>query len=188
MRTKIFWITSLVFGLISCTPPAETATAAASSTPILPTSTALPRYTAAPRMTNTPRTPRIELLRSNLLDAVASELLGIEHVSSVSRVRFNEGALEIKLETKSLSQDQLTEVSWVVVRMFSTQLVGIGKETLEAVAGGPPAIALTIFTAEGNYRYESVTDWDTLTRLAAKTISSEEWMVLSEAKYGPSGD
>jgi hypothetical protein len=147
-----------------------------------PTNTPKPTSTKRPTPTRTPA-PSVDEVRENLLDAVAQDLSTFQDIESVSVIRFNEGALEIELKTVWASRDRQPDVSWEIVSFFAGAFAGFDKENLELVAGGPFSIALTTYSTDGNYRYQSVTDWDTLQKLSDKSISFDEWSSAANAGF-----
>lgn len=147
-----------------------------------PTNTLEPTATTQPTLTATPA-PSVDEVREQLLDAVVSDLASFEEVEEVTLVRFAEGMLEIELKTVWASQDSQPDISWTVIRTFSDAFADFDKDNLELVAGGPFVIALTTYSMNGDYRYQSVTDWDTIQKLASKSISFEEWTTAAQAGF-----
>jgi hypothetical protein len=198
MKTRITIVTLCAVILAACAPPAPSAdeinTAIAQTEAAKPTETRLP--TDTPRPTNTPKptstkrptatktpAPSVEEVRQKLLDAVVSDLSGFEDIEAVSLVRFNEGALEIEVKTKWASQDRQPDVSWTIIGAFADAFSGFDKENLELVAGGPFTFSLTTFSSRGDYRYQSVTDLETMLKIANRSISYDEWVTAAEAAF-----
>ena len=147
-----------------------------------PTRTPSPTRTPAPRATSTPARS-LEEIRQGLIDAVVKDLSNFSEVESVSLVRFNEGALEIEIKTVWASQDRQPDISWTIVQQFSGSLADSDQGTLETIAGGPFVIALTTYSTDGGYRYQSLTDWATIEKLGSKSISYTEWVVAAGAGF-----
>jgi len=188
MRIQFIGILLCLLSLIACAPLAdyiwETQTVHPAATFSAESSNGL-KTTLTPHPTRTRllRDVRIEELRPSLLQAVASGVADLEDVDSVTYTRFHNGALELVLRTKSAEPDDQGEVSWIVLNMFAEPLARVGQDTLEAVTGGPFNIALTVYSIDGSYRYRSVTDWETLLRVAQEAISYEEWQSFTGAGF-----
>lgn len=163
----------------------------------MPTATAQPTNTPIPAATNTPKptntaeptnpTPKpttdINELRTQLLDAVATDVGNILDVQSVTLTRFNKGVLEIELKTRWASRDSQADVSFAVIQPLAKSFAAFNRDGLETVAGGPFAIHLTTYSTDGNYRYQSTTDFDTLTKLANRSMSYAEWVAAAGAGF-----
>jgi len=147
-----------------------------------PTSTPKPTATPKPMFTQTPK-PSLEEVRKNLLTSIIDGLSEFTDIESVTSARFNNGALEIELKTIWASQERQPVVSFTIVKSLSEAFAKLNKENLEVVVGGPFTINLTTYSVYEEYRYTSVTDWDTLVKLAKKSISFEEWVLLSSAGF-----
>jgi hypothetical protein len=59
-----------------------------------------------------------------------------------------------------------------------------GSDALMRLGGGDDFIIhITTYSANGDYRYQSDTDFDTLMKLHDKQITYEEWVVASNAGF-----
>lgn len=193
---QISTVLLLFISILSACAPSETAiqTALAQTQSAKPTETELPTSTpaltetSAPTDTSRPEAtatsaPSVDEVRQKLLAAVVSDLSNIEDVDSVTLTRFNEGALELEIKTVWASQDRQPDASWNIVRIFADVFSTFDKTNLERVAGGPFSILLTTYSVDTEYRYQSQTDWDTIQKLASKSMSYEEWIVASGAAF-----
>jgi hypothetical protein len=147
-----------------------------------PTNTPKPTATKRPTPTKTPA-PSMDELRQGLLDALVSDLGNIFDVESVSVVRFNDGALEIELKTIWASKDHQPDVSWELIQVLAPVFAEANEKTVNTLAGGPFVLALTTYATDGDYRYQSSTDYDTLQKIASKSMSHDEWIVAAEAGF-----
>lgn len=169
--------------------PADTVTPAATTTaaPTL-TNTAAPSATAQPTATATRQplgtpTQTWEEYRTQFLDVVTSDLANVSDVETVTVVRFNSGKLEIELKTKWASQDSQPDVSYKVILFLASGLEHLQKSTLDFAAGGPFEIALTTYSTLGDYRYQSLTDYPTMLKVAHKAITYAEWVAAANAGF-----
>ncbi len=197
---KALLIISL-FTISACTPSAPAAptadlgavqtravqTAFAQQTKDVPTATVEPTKpinTALPTVTLTKQATMADM-RQSIVDAVITDLATFEDVESVSVARFNNGVLEIELKTVWASQDRQPDVSWKIISAFAGAYGKVPKTNMFRIAGGPGpfAIQLTTYSTDGGYRYQSVSDWDTLAKLASKSMSYEEWVTTSGAGF-----
>jgi hypothetical protein len=161
------------------------ATAKAGLTEIAPppvTIISLP--TAVPPPAETPRpTTHFDEVRQNLLNAIMADVSKYSGVKSVTQTRFNKGVLEIELSTKWTSQESQPDVSFAAIQALADSFATYDRDVLEYLAEGVFKIHLTTRSSTGDYRYQSVTDWDTLKNLANRAISREEWVRAAGAAF-----
>jgi hypothetical protein len=182
MKWNLVLLFSLSYFVIACSS-GPTAPATIISLP-----TAIPQPTDTPKPASTPKpTPALAIdvkeFRKKLIDAVVADVSGYEGVQNVTVARLNNGVLEIELKTRWASQDSQPDVSFTVIRALAVSFAPLDRDTLEYVAGGPFQIHLTTYSADGNYPYHSVSDWETLNNLATKGISHEEWVTAAGAAF-----
>lgn len=164
------------------TAAVETAFAGMTSNAPEPTNTPAPTWTPRPTVTNTPA-PSVDEVRVQLIDAIISDLSNIDDVEVVNLVRFNAGTLEVEVKTLWASQDTQPDVSWQIVSYFSEAFADFNRDGLERVGGGPFVLSLTTYSTRGDYRYQSLTNWDTLKKIGGKSISYEEWVTVAGAGF-----
>ena len=184
-----FLVLTLPLILIACSsgpsPEQIEATANARLTEIAPppvTIISLPT-TAAPATETPGPATHFEEVRNNLLNAVVTDVSGYAGVKNVTLARFNNGMLEIDLTTKWASQDSQPAMSFTVIQALADSFGTLDRDVLEYLAEGSFKIHLTTHSANGDYRYQSMTDWDTLKNLANKAISQEEWAKAAGAAF-----
>jgi hypothetical protein len=161
--------------------PTPTYTSRPSETP-KPSDTPNPTATSGPTVTQTPQ-PGLDELRQQLLGAVPDTLSNVVDVDRVTLARFRDGALEIELKTKWAGRIRQAAISYTASRALAGVFAKLDRDRLEAAAGGPFAISLATYSAGGDYRYRSVSDWDTIQKLASKSIGYEEWVVLANGGF-----
>ncbi len=157
-------------------------TSTSTSTSIPPTETQIP----VPTNTNTPETSPEEL-RENFKEGVESliTVMGGDDLSAINMIKLEENVFEIELKTKWASQDRQPDVSYVIIQLIST---------FASTWSDPENVFLTIlpdgfnvhlvtYSTDGDYRYESFTDFKTLQAINEKTISYNEWVTASNAGF-----
>ncbi len=184
-----FLLLALSLILIACSSGSSQeqleATANARLTEIAPPAvTIISLPTAIPAPAETPRpTTHFDEARQNLLKAVETDVTGYSGVKNVTLARFNNGVLEIELTTKWTSQDSSRDVSFAVIQALADSFATFDRDVLEYLAEGVFKIHLTARSSTGAYRYQSVTDWDTLKNLANRAISREDWVTAAGAAF-----
>jgi hypothetical protein len=109
----------------------------------------------------------------------------VSDVESVTVIRRGQESLEIELRTVWASKDRQADVSYQVMRVLSDVFADTTEgKALNFVTGKPKhfSISLITFSTDGDYKYSSLTYFDTLKKLHNKQITYEEW--LAEAKAG----
>lgn len=113
---------------------------------------------------------------------------GVETLGDVERVnlvRFLEGVMEVELNTKWASRDSQPEVTWAVV----TGLASVAEDDMDiawrkkAVDSEDFTLLLRTYSTNGDYRYQSETDYDTLMKLANRSMSYDEWVEAANAGF-----
>lgn len=111
----------------------------------------------------------------------------IEKVDGVERVNIIERGeyLEIELMTMWASRDNQPEVSFDVVTMVFAEIFGgvTQAKATNFVTGDSFAVHLVTYSADNEYPYESLTDYDTLVKLKDRQISYEGWVNTSNAHF-----
>jgi hypothetical protein len=146
---------------------------------VVVTATATPR----PPATATPERT-MEDYQSGLAEAIVSDLEGLSDVERVNLVRWSEGHLKIELQTLWASRDRQEEVSWTVTRLLADPLADVSETQRLSLTGSKElTIELTTYSTNGDYRYQSETDFSTLVRIANRSISREEWIQAANAGF-----
>jgi hypothetical protein len=141
------------------------------------TPTPTPRATATPERT-------MEDYQSEIGEAIISDLEGWDDVQRVNLVRWGEGWVEIELETSHYTRDTQPQVSWDVASIFAEAFAEMSEGQRVALAGSEDfTMRLTTYSAEGDYRYRSETDFDTFVKLSNRSIGYEEWVQAANAGF-----
>lgn len=136
-------------------------------------------------------TPGIDPAAQGLLDEVVASLegdvvgLGLSDApDTVTSARFGNGALELELRTRWASQDRQAETSFKVIGSLATTLGGYSEAELSAFAGGASfEVVITTYSVDGQYRYQSLTDYATLSALADGQIDNAGWAAAASAGF-----
>jgi ABC-type oligopeptide transport system substrate-binding subunit len=197
-RLKLLLLALLICLLAACTPSAQAVqTAIAKTQATLPTiaisntpeplSTSEPKYTKAPtkRPTNT-ATPQYEKTIDAAIIQIRDYLkLGVSDIDSITTLRKGNDSLEIELRTIWASKDRQPNVSFEAIQLLAITFANLREgQALNFVTGNPQhfSILLTTYSVDGNYKYSSLTYYDTLVKLYNKQITYSEW--VNEAKAG----
>jgi hypothetical protein len=201
----------LVFILSACGPSSEqiqaaiekTRVAAAAATASVPTATATvtkqPTRTIAPTSTPSPIPSQtnepvivptatdaagIEENRSKIKEAVSLIAESSSDIQSVDMVRFVDGTFEIEAKTKWASRDRQADVSYELIKLFAYAYCRYDEKTITEKLGADTfAIKLVTYSTNGDYRYESFSNYALLYQVYEKTISHEEWIKAAGADF-----
>ena len=165
------------------TTPATTTTTPATTTPPPATTTTTP--TLPPTTVTTEidvdevRADFVDMIRRGL-EADTGELGEFERVDVIHMD--GEGTLEIEGHLVWSSKDRQPESNWESIAFLS-----LFAEVLEATPvnlfGGEPMIHIITVSTDGDHRYESLTDWETLTGVADRLIGFDGWVERSDAGF-----
>lgn len=207
MNFRIIVLVCSVFLLVGCQPSAEDIERAIAQTqaalPPTSTSTQVPLATNTPRPTATARatststkeptalptntsTPDSVKIIEKVIADLSDLLLNYADVSSITTIRRGELSFEIEAKTKYSSQSNQPDVSFQIIRMLAEIFAPLGEgKALNFVKGDPEhfSISLTTYSEDGDYKYFSQTDFDTLVNLYKKQITYEEWVIESGAGF-----
>lgn len=168
---------------------AFTATPEPSSTPT-GTSTTEPTNTFTPIPTNTTlptHTPTltIEERRLQFTQIMATAILElVADVESVSMARIENDRFEVELQTRWASRDRQPAVSYDVIRLIAGLMANVPADELTILMDDSLfSVYLVTYSTDGEYRFMSTTDYDTLKRINDLAISYEEWLDLSNAGF-----
>jgi hypothetical protein len=143
--------------------------------------------TATPRPTRRPTaTPErtMEDWQSEMAEAIISDLEGFSDVERVNLVRWDEGLLEIEVQTQWASRDNQPEVSWTIIATFAEPLADMSEGQRMALTGSEDlTVKLTTYSTDGDYRYRSETDFSTLVKLKNRSMSYDEWVQAANAGF-----
>jgi hypothetical protein len=200
----------LVFTLAACTSPsptqpqsaietavAGTVAAQASPTPlpsytptVTPSPTIRPTKTFHPSTVQARRTPTKKPVES--LEEIRADFIGIMvdvlerhfEIDRVNMARFDHGVFEMELYTGLAARDSQPPISYGVVQTLAAALADWEDRNIAALAGGSDfSFNLTTYSTDGDYRYQSETDLETLRKVNQRAISYEEWVEASGAGF-----
>jgi hypothetical protein len=150
-----------------------------------PTNTYTPKPTYTRGPTNTPPKTREEI-RSEFVQLWADYLpVSVSDVETITTSRINNGRLEIELKTMWASEDRQANVSYEIIQALAEILVdGMPPKTAAEIVGSDEFIVdLVTYSTNGDYRYESTTNYDTLLKVHNKSITYDEWVATSNAGF-----
>jgi hypothetical protein len=142
-----------------------------------------PSRTPTPRATATP-TRSMADIQADVADAFVRDLEEFDDVERVNVVRFAPGRMEMELYTVWASQDSQPNVSWTIVTTLASALADLTPGQRINLTGSEELVfALTTYSTDGDFRYQSETDFATLEALASRSMSYEEWLAASGAGF-----
>jgi len=181
----------LMLLLVACAPSvSQIQTAVAKTQAALPTitltNTQEPTPTSIPtKLPTITVPPQVQKTLDAILVDIAAMLKIAEGVDSVTTIRPGNDSLEIELKTMWASKDMQPNVSFEAIQLLAL-VFGNASESkaLNFVTGNPQhfSILLTTYSVDGEYKYSSLTYYDTLIKLYNKRITYDEW--VNEAKAG----
>jgi len=183
----------LIFLLSACAPsPQSIQTTIAQTQAALPTvaltDTTEPTSTLTPteRPTNTALPQTDKTIEAIVNFDIAGMLEKLGDVETVTTVRAGSESLEIELRTQWASQDRQPDVSYEAIRSLAIVFGGASEDKdLLFVAGNPQhfSILITTYSVDGEYKYSSLTYYDTLVKILNKQITYDEWVKASGAGF-----
>lgn len=188
-RTSIVLLTLLLVACAPSTSQIQTAIAQtqAASPIVALTDTPEPTSTITPtkRPTNTALPQADKTIETIIHIDIEDMLEKLEDVETVTTVRPGSESLEIELRTQWASKDRQPDVSYEAIRLLANVFGGASEDiALMFVAGHPEhfSVLLTTYSVDGDYKYSSLTYYDTLVKLNNKQITYDEW--VNEANAG----
>lgn len=166
---------------------APTTTAATTTTTTATTTTQAPTTTT---QASTTTAVDVDAVRADILDVVVG---GLEDATGtagefdrVDVILFDTGVLEIEGHLLWASEDRQADSQWQSIVFVATLLAGGILEKGQAVNlfdGADPRIHMVTVSVDGDYRYESLTDWDTLVAVGARSLGFEGWVEAAGAGF-----
>lgn len=112
---------------------------------------------------------------------------GLEAIEKVTVVRFSSpGVFEIEVHSRWDSEDLQPNISYDMIVLLAKEMIdgGLTREEGITLGGGEDFVVhITTYSALGEYRYQSDTDYETLTKLNNKQMSYEEWVTAANAGF-----
>lgn len=144
---------------------------------VTPTPTPAPPATATPERTT-------EDWQSEMGEAIISDLEGWDDVQRVNLVRWSQEGVEIELHTVWASRDNQPEVSWDIVSVLSEVWADMTEGQRVNLTGSEDfTMRLVTYSTDGDYRYVSETDFDTLVKVNNRSMGYEEWIQAANAGF-----
>jgi hypothetical protein len=164
----------------------KTNTPTETETPV-PTETETPMPTETSRPTKTlTSTPDQEELIQELIDSLVEVIETYTDVESVTTIRKGDESFEIEVKTLWASKDRQPSVSFQIIQVLADVFGGTTEaKALNFVKNNPEhfSVLLTTYSAGGDYKYSSLTYYDTLVKLKNKQITYDEWVADSGAGF-----
>ena len=110
---------------------------------------------------------------------------GLEEIEKINLLRFNDaGVLEIEILAVYSSQDNQPFISYKIIAWLATAWTPLPEDYFNLISGGESfAVQITSYSSDGDYPYQSVTNYETLQLLENKEISYEEWVSASNGGF-----
>lgn len=132
------------------------------------------------------KTPNAEILIQTVIDGLSEAILKYTDTKVINTFRRGTMSLEIEVKTKWASKDSQPDVSYEIIKVLS-DVFGQSTEAkaLNFVKGNPDhfSILLTTYSTDGDYKYQSLTYYDTLVKLYKKQINYDEWVQETNAGF-----
>ena len=93
-----------------------------------------------------------------------------------------EGTLEIEGHLQWASRDRQADSHWASM-VFLAEVFGLFEDKPLGAFGGEPLIHIVTVSSSGDYRYESVTNWDTLIGIFERQVGFDGWVEASGAAF-----
>jgi hypothetical protein len=161
------------------TTPTTTTTAPTTTTTTVPTTTT----TTAPT-TSTEPPPNVDELRENAIDVIVTGFEDWEW-ERVDVIYFDEeGTFVIEGQLVWASESRQENTHWESVQLLA-EWVGAVEPPEAAVwaFGGPPIVHLTTTSDDGNYRYQSWTDYESFVEIVNRRMGMDDWKEASDAGF-----
>lgn len=163
-------------------PPTLTATRTPRPPTITPTRTRYPTNIAPAEQTAT-----IQAYRDGFIEIVKNDLIRNIDMKELTMIRADDGLLEIEFITLWASRDNQPMESYNMIRFLAQDIdpSQVSQRDLAYITGGAGLfrISITSMSVDGNYRYHSLTDYDTLKDIHDQAISYDEWVAAAQAGF-----
>jgi hypothetical protein len=205
---KFILLTCCIFLLVGCQPSAEdiekaiaqtqeadqskeTSTQIPVATPedtlIVPTFTSQPTITKQPTAQPTKTsTPDVDTLIEDLIVDISDVILEYTDVESITTIRKGSKSFEIEVRTMYASKDRQPDVSFQIIKLLAEIFGDVDEDRLiNLVEGDTPhfSVSLTTYSVDGDYKYSSLTYYDSFQKLFKKQITYEEWVEVAGAGF-----
>ncbi|MFH2040102.1 MAG: hypothetical protein ABIJ65_11780 [Chloroflexota bacterium] len=144
--------------------------------------------TAMPKKPINTALPQYQKTYDTILFDIGNMLESAPDIDSVTTIRPGKDSLEIELRVKWASRDRQPNASFEVIELLAIVFGGTDEgKAMNFVTGNPAhfSILLNTYSADGDYKYSSLTYYDTLVKLNKKQITYDEWVSESGAGFVP---
>lgn len=162
-----------------------------------PTETLEPTKIETPESTATPNIIYVTLAptstpeaapQDQFLDIIKEALIINKDIEKISAVTGDNGTLKIEVFNRWVSKDSQPIVSYDIITVLADVFVNSSKteNDLAYYCGNgsePFRIDITTYAKDGDYRYKSLTDYQTIMKIGNKALTYEEWINLSNAGF-----
>lgn len=195
MRICLIGLVLVTAGCASGDDTGDTTTTAPPTTKAAPTTTTTTTTTTAAPAATTTAAPDVATVRADVIDLIIGGLKrGTGVFERVDLVNFDgAGTLKIEGHVRWASQDRQPEASCESIGFLATifgpmplapkELQPWLEEKPTALFGGEPMIHIVTVSANGDHRYESLTDWETLMAVDARQLDCDGWASASGAGF-----
>ncbi|KKM08430.1 hypothetical protein SY88_23870 [Clostridiales bacterium PH28_bin88] len=152
------------------------------------TATVTLRPTATEKPTEIPTATKTnEELEKIIKDGIEALLMTFleQDINIINLIRIEEDIIQVELKTKRYVRDSQPDISYKVVQQIAT-FAGLWEKENSPLKNLFPDgfnLSLLTYSAEGNYPYDSFTNFETLLDVDKKNISYQEWVELANAGF-----
>ncbi|MBA4383462.1 MAG: hypothetical protein C0410_01880 [Anaerolinea sp.] len=158
-------------------------------TPNIPTQappTKTPEPTATIQPTSTPLSS--EELSKQFNEITKTFLAGFEDIESINLIRGVNGVLQIEVKCMWASRDRQPPLSYELIKGFAEsffQSQGFSESDLARFTNGTDkfSVEITTYSTDNDYKYHSITDYQTLEKVYNSAITYDEWITLAQAGF-----
>lgn len=146
-----------------------------------------PKPTKTARPTSKPtNTPNVDKIVNDTIAGLEELIIGFTETESITMIRPGKEAFEIEVKTSNYAKDSQPDISFEIAKILG-EVFGTATETqlLHFIDGYAEkfSVIITTYSAEGKYKYQSRTYYDTLIKLYNKRITYDEWVQESNAGF-----
>jgi hypothetical protein len=173
--------------------PTNTPTPIPSPT-LVPTETPKPSVTPFPTREDTPtrtatimsdfsRTATVEYAQLSISELISKYLKTQVFIKSVNLVRFRSGELQIEYVAQYIPEDKIIGDHYTQVKWIADLLKDFNDNGIRVLAGGDFKLVVTTLPFGAGNKYQSISSFDTITKVRKSQISYDEWKKESNAGY-----
>lgn len=152
------------------------------------TATVTLRPTATEKPTEIPTATKTneeieELFKEGII--ILLETMLANDIENINLARIRENVYELEIKTQWASRDYQPDVTYKIVQYFAMFAKTTLADDSDWRSRFPDGVSLSLLTysTNGDYPYQSFTDFDTLLDVDGKNISYQEWIVAANAGF-----